>query len=89
MIKLAFLNSKNVIYRYGCRKNHSTNFWLSFLNGNILNDFDSASVISQKGESQNGCYKATKHTKFSEKKKKKLFPTSDMQTYVCVSGDKK
>ena len=61
---------------------------LSFLNGNILNDFDSVSVISQKGESQNGCYKATKHTKFSEKKKY-IFPTPDMQTYVCVSGDKK
>ena len=61
---------------------------LSFLNGNILNDFDSVSVISQKGESQNGCYKATKHTKFSEKKIY-IFPTPDMQTYVCVSGDKK
>ena len=26
------------------------------------------SVIRQKGESQNGCYKKTKHAKFSEKR---------------------
>ena len=29
--------------------------------------YDSSSVIRQKGESQNGCYKKTKHDKFSEK----------------------
>ena len=44
----------------------------------------SSLVITQKGESKNGCFKKTKHTKFSEK----LIPP-DTQTYVCVSGSKK
>ena len=30
--------------------------------------FDQSSVIRQKGESQNGCFKKTKHVKFSEKR---------------------
>ena len=30
-------------------------------------DSDLSSIISQKGESQNGCFKKTKHAKFSEK----------------------
>ena len=38
-----------------------------------------SSVIMQEGESQNGCFKKTKHAKFSEN-----FPK-----YVCVSGDRK
>ena len=29
--------------------------------------FSNLSVMSQKGESQNGCFKKTKHAKFSEK----------------------
>ena len=29
---------------------------------------DTSSVIGQKGESQNGCFKKTKHAKFSEKR---------------------
>ena len=29
---------------------------------------DTSSVIGQKGESQNGCFKKTKHDKFSEKR---------------------
>ena len=37
-------------------------------NSNLHN----SSVIRQKGESQNGCFKKTKHAKFSEKQ---LFPT--------------
>ena len=44
----------------------------------------SSLVITQKVESKNGCFKKTKHTKFSEK----LIPP-DTQTYVCVSGSKK
>ena len=30
--------------------------------------YGSSSVIRQRGESQNGCFKKTKHTKFSEKR---------------------
>ena len=48
--------------------------------------FMNSSVIRQKGESQNGCFKKTKHVKFS---KKRTFLTPDMNTYVCVSGGKK
>ena len=46
----------------------------------------SSSVIRQKGESQNGCFKITKHVKFS---KKRTFLAPDMHTYVCVSEGKK
>ena len=37
-----FLNSRNFLYNYqfGFRKNHSTNFCLSFLNDKILKSFD-------------------------------------------------
>ena len=45
-----------------------------------------SSVIMQKGESQNECFKKAKHAKISEKK---TFLTSDTHTYVCVSGGKK
>ena len=38
-----------------------------------------SSVIWQKGESQNGCFKKTKHAKFSEKK----------NMCLCLSGGKK
>ena len=31
-------------------------------------EVDTLSVIRQKGESQNGCFKKTKHAKFSEKR---------------------
>ena len=88
MIKLASFSTQKISYTNMAVAKTILLTCLSFLNGNILNDFDSVSVISQKGESQNGCYKATKHTKFSEKKIY-IFPTPDMQTYVCVSGDKK
>ena len=40
------------------------------------------SVIRQKGESQNGCFKKTKHANFSEKEH---FLPTDTQTYMCVS----
>ena len=45
-----------------------------------------SSLISQKGESQNGCYKQIKHAKFSEKL---TFLPPDTHTYVCVSRGKK
>ena len=38
----------------------------SLLNVPIL-CYDTLSVIGQKGKSQNGCFKKTKHTKFFEK----------------------
>ena len=39
------------------------------------------SVIRQKGESPNRCFKKTKHAKFSEKEH---FLPPDTQTYMCV-----
>ena len=47
--------------------------------------FEVLSVIRQKGESQNGCFKKAKHAKIS---KKKHFLPPDTHTYVCVSGGK-
>ena len=43
-------------------------------------------VIRQKGESQNGYFKKTKHAKFSESEH---FSPPDMLTYVRVSGGMK
>ena len=43
-------------------------------------------VRRQKGESQNGCCKKTKHARFSEKR---TFLTPDTHMYVFVSGGKK
>ena len=40
---------------------------LSFVKAFNLNLFRKSSVIRQKGESQNRCFKNTKHAKFSEK----------------------
>ena len=45
-----------------------------------------SSVIRQKGESQNGCFKKAKQAKISEKQ---TFLPPDTYTYVCVSGGKK
>ena len=42
-------------------------------------------VIRQKTESQNGCFKKTKHAKFSERRR---FLPPDKHTYLCVSGSK-
>ena len=47
----------------------------------IMHRNNRSSVTRQKGESQNGCFKKTKHAKFSEKR--------TFLTYVCVSGGKK
>ena len=45
------------------------------------------SVIRQKRESQNGCFKKAKHAKISDRKTHFLPP--DTHAYVCVSGGKK
>ena len=50
----------------------------------LLQLFTNSLVISQKGESQNGDDKKTKHAKFPEKKKR--FLPSDTHMHVCVSG---
>ena len=44
----AFLNSRNLLYNYqsGFRKNHSTDFCLSFLNDKILKGFDQGLITS-------------------------------------------
>ena len=39
-------------------------FFISYANI----DYEITSVIRQKGESQNGCFKKTKHAKFAEKR---------------------
>ena len=40
-----------------------------YVNQDISKTYElNASVIRQKGESQNECFKKTKHTKFSEKR---------------------
>ena len=48
-------------------------------------EMENLSVIRQKGESQNGCFKKKKHVKFSEKQ---TFLTP-WYTHVCVLGGKK
>ena len=50
---------------------------------NSLNVKVNSSVIRQKGESQNGCFKKTKHAKFSEKR---TFPTP---WYILLSPTSK
>ena len=50
-----------------------------------------SSVTRKKGQSQNGCYKKTKHAKFSEKQTflTPWYAHVDTHTFVCVSGGKK
>ena len=45
-----------------------------------------SSIISQKGESQNGCFKKKSKSHFP---KNELFLPPDMHTYACISGGKK
>ena len=45
-----------------------------------------STVIRQKCESQNGCFRKTKHARFSEKR---TFLTPDTHRYMCVSGGKR
>ena len=49
---------------------------------NLVSLIDRSSVVRQKGESQNGCFKKTKHVKFSEKRTFLL----RVRTLMCVSG---
>ena len=46
-----------------------------------------SSAIRQKIEYQNGCYKKTKHAKFSEEQA--CLTPPDTHTHVCVLGGKK
>ena len=50
---------------------------------NLVSLIDRSSVVRQKGESQNGCFKKTKHVKFSEKR------TFLTPWYAHVTGGKK
>ena len=56
------------------------------LTANTLTPVQILLVIRQNGESQNGCFRKTKHAKFSEKR---TFITPDTYKYVCVPGGKK
>ena len=59
------------------------NTWNLFVK--IMAEKISLSVIRQKGRFQKGCFKKTKHARFSEKH----FLPPDMHTYMCVSEGKK
>ena len=55
------LGLTRIFFKIGRYKTNSANCsWLAWI-------IHKSSVIRQKGESQNGCYKKTKHAKFSEK----------------------
>ena len=58
-----------------------------FSEGYMLVNLLISSVIRQKGETQNGCFKKTRHATFSEKRT--FFTPIRTRTYVCVSGGKK
>ena len=60
-------------------KNVFSTLVVFFISSIVGNNVRKSSVRRQKGESQNGCFKKTKHVKFSEKR---TFRT-------CVSGGKK
>ena len=71
-LKPNFLKTKisnNLMQTRNCAY-QSTNFFFFFLNNlsKYIWMIPYLSVIRQKGESQNGCYKKTKHIKFSEKR---------------------
>ena len=51
----------------------------------VKNTWMNSSVIRQKEDSQNRCFKKTKYAKFYEKRH---FLPPDRHTYVCVSGGK-
>ena len=63
-------------------KQKTLKFSYNFYGVRICNSGDKSLAIRQKAESQNGCYKKTKHTKFSEKR---TFVTS----LIHVSGGNK
>ena len=55
-------------------------FWVHFAVAGFTIKTSILLVIRQKGKSQNGCFKKTKHTKFSEKQ---IFPTP-WYAHACV-----
>ena len=67
---LQYLNSlniiKNILPQYSQIITHFTNFPANMFLVGVRKNI--SSVIRQKGESQNGCFKKTKHAKFSEKR---------------------
>ena len=62
---LKFILSFKLWHQFNATKKHRTMF-----SSNSKDPFadDNSSVIRQKGESRNGCFKRTKHAKFSEKR---------------------
>ena len=57
-----FLQTSHSLWSWTINQSSKTNWQLDGLN------FVNLSVITQKGESENGCFKKTKHAKFSEKR---------------------
>ena len=63
--------------------------WIKIYQKNFvaISEVSSLSVIRQKGESQNGCFKKTKHAKFSEKsftQSDNIFFLSSLQNSVLL-----
>ena len=65
------MSLKKIIQAHLVRNNLSLKLWWSFTESAELKytiDYINKSVIRQKGESQTGCFKKTKHAKFFEKR---------------------
>ena len=65
------MSLKKIIQAHLVRNNLSLKFWWSFTESVELKytiDYINKSAIRQKGEPQTGCFKKTKHAKFSEKR---------------------
>ena len=65
------MSLKKIIQAHLVRNNLSLKLWRSFTESAELKytiDYINKSVIRQKGESQTGCFKKTKHAKFFEKR---------------------
>ena len=56
----------NHFYVFPCYNDRVCSFLVSLNSSEALNNFFKSSVIRQKGESHNGCFKKTKNAKFSE-----------------------
>ena len=56
----------NHFYVFPCYNDRVCSFLVSLNSSEALNNFFKSSVIKQKGESHNGCFKKTKNAKFSE-----------------------
>ena len=65
------MSLKKIIQAHLVRNNLSLKLWWSFTESAELKytiDYSNKLVIRQKGESQTGCFKKTKHAKFFEKR---------------------